>query len=404
MRHALLFVALAMALQSTAAAAAALPMSRGPELPACFREAENAAPICESPGVTIVAMSIEKPKSIPAMTQIDDSAPCPVEPPFFLPPERAKPALPQCREFVASQPAGSSALATALAKQGLLEFSAGVPDFSAGQREESRATIEKALAIDPDNLTALLAKVELLQILGDSVKARPEIEHLMALYPDEPRVRSVYASLMQWAGSPQEELAALDSTLAIAPDDMNTHRQRADLLARLGRTDEALAELDLMIDTWAEDGYAYFKRAELELDRGHAKAAVDDIEKARALHFHMDQNLVRVRAYLMLGDLEKALEAVNSAQSEFVPQFETPLLAIYHFAILDHLGRKKEAEEALAGLAGERNEHILRIQVFLRNMGFNDVPISGTFDDATKQQLAACLLKGACTDTLSRAI
>src|SRR6185503_20430982 len=114
MRHALLFVALAMALQSTAAAAAALPMSRGPELPACFREAENAAPICESPGVTIVAMSIEKPKSIPAMTQIDDSAPCPVEPPFFLPPERAKQALPQCREFVASQHAGSTALATAL--------------------------------------------------------------------------------------------------------------------------------------------------------------------------------------------------------------------------------------------------------------------------------------------------
>ena len=403
MKYAAIFLAFVSALQASDATAGA-PMSRAPEVAACMRE-DRAPPICMPADTILVAANEERPKSVAGMTPIDDSAPCPIEPPFFLPPERAESALPGCRAFVASQPAGSSALATALAKQGLLELSREVMNPLPSKWDEARASIEKALEIDPNNLTALLSRVELLEMDGNGVEVRPDVERLNALYPDEPRVRSLYARLMGRVGSPEEELAALDSALEIAPDDMETHRQRAELLVRLGRDDEAITELDLIIDTQPNDGYALYKRAELELARDDARAALADAENARKYGFGATETIVLiVQSHLALGNLDRALAEVTAIQGQSYPQSEDPVLTFYRFAILDRLGRRKEAEDALAGLAGERPEHILRVQVFLRNMGFEAVQISGTFDETTKQKLAACFLKGACSSTFQRVL
>jgi tetratricopeptide (TPR) repeat protein len=403
MKYAAIFLAFISALQASGATAGA-PMSQAPEVAACMRE-DRAPAICLPRDTILVAADEERPKSIHGMTPFDDAAPCPIEPPFFLPLERAEAVLPGCRAFVASQPAGSSALATALAKQGLLVLSLEVFRDSGKKTGEGQAAIERALTIDPDNLTALLSKVTALEWLGKVVEARPTVERLSALYPDEPRVRRAYAELMGRVGSSEEELAALDRTLEIAPDDMDTHRQRADLLARLGRDDEAITELDLMIDTQPNDGYALYKRAELELARGDAAAALADAENARINGFASSETIfLLIQANLAVGNLEKALAEVAAIQGQNYPQDKDPVLTFYRFAILNRLGRKEEAEDALVGLSRERPEHILRIQVFLRNMGFEAVQISGAFDEITKQQLAACLLKGACSSTFQRVL
>ena len=137
--------------------------------------------------------------------------------------------------------------------------------------------------------------------------------------------------------------------------------------------------------------------------RGNAAAALADAEKARANGYPaQDMISLIIQANLALGHLEQALAEVTAFQAQPNPQYEDPVLTFYRFTILDRLGRRREAEDALAGFSRERPEHILRIQVFLRNMGFEAVQISGTFDETTKQQLAACFLKGACSSTFER--
>jgi tetratricopeptide (TPR) repeat protein len=375
-------------------------MSRAPEIAACRAEAEPASPpICEAPETIRVVAHDDKPKSIATMTPFDHTAPCPAEAPFFVPPSVARQALPRCAAFVASQPPGSRELATALGRQGFLQF-------TAGDHDQGRATLEKALAIDPDNLIALLSKVEVLTELGNGPDPTPEIEHLKADYPDDPRVARYYANLMWKMGTPEEALAAFDSALKVTPDDMQLHQRRADVLERLGRADDAIAELDLVIDTWPNDPPVLFRRAELELALGNASAAIADAERAKAAHYETDKVYVLLaQANLVTGDLDKALEAISAAEAmTTIPQSDMPVLSLYRFSILYRLGRKEEAEIALAGFAKERREHVLKVQVFLRNMGFEDVQISGTFDEIAKQRLTACLVKGACGGPLSKFI
>src|SRR5688500_10370756 len=116
----------ALALQPLAAAAGP-QTSRAPEIAACTVEAEPAAPpICEIPKIRPpLETDTNTPKNIAAVMPFDLAAPCPAEAPSFAPPEAARQALPRCAAFVGAQPAGSRELATALGRQGLLQFVAG---------------------------------------------------------------------------------------------------------------------------------------------------------------------------------------------------------------------------------------------------------------------------------------
>ena len=215
-------------------------------------------------------------------------------------------------------------------------------------------------------------------------------------------MRSSYADLVIGSGTSEQALAALERAIEVAPDEVDL-RQRADYLASLGRNDEAIAELDLIIDLRPNDAYSLSKRAELELGPRQRCRCTCRCRKGQSkwLPFEDTISLI-IQANLAVGHLEQALAEVTALQAQPYPQDEDPVLTFYRFTILDRLGRRREAEDALAGVSRERPEHILRIQVFLRNMGFEAVQISGTFDETTKQQLAACFLKGACSSTFQR--
>lgn len=376
-------------------------MSFAPEIAACVHKAEVVVPICDMARPVLAAANSGSIQDVIAAIPFDASAPCPVDPPSFVSPEASRAALPKCAAFVAAQPPGSSALAAALGKQGLLQFIAG--DFGARDQDLARATLDMALAIDPDDLTALLSKVMFLQMLEGTSAARADIEHLNTLYPDDPRVRIYHAQLVADAGTPEQAVTAYDSALEVASDNAMLHQSRAERLAALGRTPEALSELDLTIDARPSDAYSLFERAKLHFARGDAKAALVDAENARTNGYPVREvTSLIVQANLVLGNLDQALTEIT--QLELDPLHEDPVLTFYRFAILYRLDRMKEAEDALAAFARARPEYILRVQVFLRNMGFEAVQISGTPDEATQQQLVACLLKGACSSTIQRVL
>ena len=183
------------------------------------------------------------------------------------------------------------------------------------------------------------------------------------------------------------------------------HRERAHLLARLGRDDEAITELDLIIDTQPNHGYALYKRAELELARGDAAAALADAENARKNGSASSETIfLLIQANLAVGNLEKALAEVAAIQGQNYPRKKTrrDVLSLRYPQSSRPEGGGRG--RALRSVKGKGLEHILRIQECLRNTGFEAAQIPGAFDEITKQQLAACLLKGACSSTFQRAL
>jgi tetratricopeptide (TPR) repeat protein len=392
-RHSLIVAVSILALWP--AASAALPaMSRAPETAACVNEPAP-APMCEAPERPPFLSAGEAPAHLP----FDPNAPCPVDPPFLLPPPLARDSLTRCESFAMSQSLGSPGRAEALGRLALLQFLAGEVD-------EAEATLDDALASGPNNLTVLLSHVMMLQLRGDLPATRVELERLNALYPDDPRVRRVYSDLMAHIGTPEQALTAIEDALKIAPDDMTLHKRRADALAGLDRIDEAIAELDLVIAAMPNEGHSLFARARLELDSGDAAAAVADAERAKEAHFDFEEvDLLLAQANLMLGDLEAALRAVDQAAAKLdAQQGDTPMVSLYRFLILDRLGRSADAEKALAGLSKDGKQSVLRVQVYLRNRGFENVEISGAFDEVTKDRLITCLIRRACGGPLSELI
>jgi tetratricopeptide (TPR) repeat protein len=71
--------------------------------------------------------------------------------------------------------------------------------------------------------------------------------------------------------------------------------------------------------------------------------------------------------------------------------------------VLRLAGNTKGSERAFEGLAMTKDRKpILRMQVFLNNQGFTNVPITGENDAATGDALKACLSTPACKAEASR--
>jgi tetratricopeptide (TPR) repeat protein len=198
----------------------------------------------------------------------------------------------------------------------------------------------------------------------------------------------------------------LDEAIKAAPEDVMLRHQKAILLSGLGRTEGAIGELDAILDGGIADGNLLSFRAGLLLSIGEAEAAIADIEKAEANGVRSGAGgFIVVRAKLMLGEFEAALAALDAAHADPAFTEDAPLLPIYRFAILERLGRSKEAQEALAEFAAATEpQFVLRMQVFLRNMGFDAVEISGEMDEATRRHFVACIASRACGGSVSRAI
>ena len=321
---------------------------------------------------------------------------CPSEP---MPMDRAQQALAACGVFLAKLPVGDATYADGLAARALLEL-------NLNEMEPALGSAEAALGIVPDHLSAGTTKVEALSRLGRVVDARRDVERFLAIYPDNPRVRRQYAQLVALTSSPEETLTAMDRAIAVAPEDWQLRHERAALLMQLQRPDEALAELDFIIAKLPNDGFSIASRAQLRFEQGQYEGAVADFEKSKATGFLSNESdFLLARANLALGKLEPALAAIASASVDGNFSETNPMVLLYRFAILRRLGRSDEAQTVLATFTNEAGvQFVLRIQVFLRNIGMDEVQISGEFDETTKDELAACLMQGVCGGKMSEAI
>ncbi|MFO0687284.1 MAG: tetratricopeptide repeat protein [Myxococcota bacterium] len=190
---------------------------------------------------------------------------------------------------------------------------------SRGRPTDALAAIERALAIDPDDVEARIWRVELLVELGQqersperTERAREEIEALLEKDPAHPGALVARAKIDVVEGRPEDALKALATASQARPDWAVPHHRAGSVYGLLGDWTRARTELALA----------------LELD--------DQLVDARRL---------LVRAHQMLGEHEYAIEAARRVLLDRPDDTETRTrLAQSLFS----LGRAREASDALA--------------------------------------------------------
>ncbi|BBK43966.1 hypothetical protein STVA_39860 [Allostella vacuolata] len=110
--------------------------------------------------------------------------------------------------------------------------------------EAARASLDRALAIDPGSVSALGNMASLLKTMGQLDSALLHVDRALALQPRSADLLSNRGNILERLHRPAEALAAFDAALAIRGDLAEALNGRATVLRALDRPQEALADLD----------------------------------------------------------------------------------------------------------------------------------------------------------------
>jgi tetratricopeptide (TPR) repeat protein len=128
-----------------------------------------------------------------------------------------------------------------------VEFARGRMLFEAGRYREARAVLDRFLAREPDQVSALLARARTLAALGDALGAAGDYtEALARMTPPEPDVYVERARTLASLGGRHAEsaLAGLDEGIARLGPLVTLELCAVDVELGLGRYDAALGRID----------------------------------------------------------------------------------------------------------------------------------------------------------------
>jgi tetratricopeptide (TPR) repeat protein len=187
--------------------------------------------------------------------------------------------------------------------------SVGAGYFSRSQWSDALRVFSKALAADPNNLSALSGKAQSLERSGDTdgalktldvdadvgirylrsqvlLRAKrkneglAEIQAMADSRPGQFAVLRSAASEMANAGEDARALPMIDAALKLEPDDFYAQTLRAQILERGGRHEEALRDLDAAMQVDPEYSSAILERGVVLSKLGRNQEALADMEEA----------------------------------------------------------------------------------------------------------------------------
>jgi len=189
--------------------------------------------------------------------------------------------------------------------------------FEAGRHEEALAILDDALAVDPGDVGAYLARAKVLMVLDREDEALATFDRLEAAMPGSAAPHYERGVLLQELGREEEALAAYSRATEVDPDDPAGWVNRGRLLDEDGRCDEAVACYRRVLTLVTDDAEAVeIARCNLGNSLNHLWRFEDALEAFDAALAEDPESaparLGRATALAALGRIEEA-NAANPA-------------------------------------------------------------------------------------------
>lgn len=134
---------------------------------------------------------------------------------------------------------------------------------------------DKVLALEPDNVDALISRGNAYSQIGDNGRALADLDRAIQLAPDNAQAYVIRGLANNRRGQKQLAMQDYAAALKIAPRYPQALANRAALLSEEGRYDQAIADLDESLKADSDNPVAYY-------NRGYAHFAKHEYDKALA--------------------------------------------------------------------------------------------------------------------------
>jgi predicted O-linked N-acetylglucosamine transferase (SPINDLY family) len=186
-----------------------------------------------------------------------------------------------------------------------------------GRVQEALATLEKALTIKPDVFEALYNRGIALAQLQRNAEAVTSFDKALSLRPDNPQClynRGLAQSSLGWR---EDALASYDRAVALQPSFAPAWHNRGNVLRELGRPAEALESYDKALALTPQDSVLLYSRGTALSELGRLEEAAASFGQALALQPQFGLAIAGRGAALLklerfaeaLSDLDQALAA-----------------------------------------------------------------------------------------------
>jgi tetratricopeptide (TPR) repeat protein len=149
-----------------------------------------------------------------------------------------------------------------------------------GRLSEAAAAYQRALALDPEYVAALIGLGEIEAQFGHPDSALQRFDTAIEIDPHQAKAHLARGRLLEATGRTDEALAAYFRTLELDPSAEPVILRIATIQLARDQPDQALARLDQALDLTADDPEAHYQRGRAHLALNHLPPAIADLQFA----------------------------------------------------------------------------------------------------------------------------
>jgi tetratricopeptide (TPR) repeat protein len=226
-----------------------------------------------------------------------------------------------------------------------VHLSRGKLAFEAQRYTDAAAEFRKAVAANPQSVTARINLGAVLTQVGDLKGAAEQFQEALRIEPGKVNAHYNLAAVLAAQNQHVEAIAHLRSALNVEPNDLNARFLLAKELTKTEHLDEALMEFSRVVQEAPDNEGALLEQVKLLYRQRQFKQALDVLEKGHSQYPQKGRTAVML-AYLLVASPELGLRngarALDLAQRVYEATGATQHGALIAMA-LGELGRCSEA-------------------------------------------------------------
>lgn len=168
------------------------------------------------------------------------------------------------------------------------------------QRFDAQRAFAQSLGRNPNNVSAMLGRVQVLLLDGELNEANFYIRRAVELAPNNPAAWHLKGLLDRTQGDTQGALLDFERAAKALPAYFPAQMARASLLLRLGRPEQARDVAKTLAQLYPRDPRVYYLQATIDGRQQALDAAADSLKQAEALISQMPRELIEGHAPTLL--------------------------------------------------------------------------------------------------------